>query len=180
VSPEQTLTLGVKEQFEFSSALQRMSVLCTDLSTDDNWAYVKGSPEMMETLCVPESIPSNYRTILSYFAHQGYRVIAIGQKRMDDIPRIDKSVLRGIVERGLTFLGLILLENKLKVSRRGVARDQHSGHTSNSRLSKPDILAFLCSLAVGVAFMRFSSVCDRSLRLSPHPGSSMKQRFGVS
>src|SRR4051812_45535150 len=33
---------------------------------------------------------------------------------MSDIPVVDKPELRGLVEQGLTFLGLIILENKVK------------------------------------------------------------------
>lgn len=115
LSPEQTISMGVREQFEFSSALQRMSVLCKDLETGTNWAFVKGSPEMMETLCLPATIPADYKSVLAYFAHQGYRVIAIGRKIMPaDIPLMDKPDLRILVEQQLQFLGLVLLENKVK------------------------------------------------------------------
>lgn len=122
LSADRTLSFGVREQFEFSSALARMSVLCTDLDSvhevtgalTTHWAFVKGSPEAMESLCIASSVPSNYRQTLAYFAHQGYRVIAIARKRVKTVPALDKTELRKWVERDLEFLGLVLLENKLK------------------------------------------------------------------
>lgn len=113
-SAQSSASYGVREQFEFSSALQRMGVLCTDLATGDAWCFVKGSPEMMERLCRPETLPGDYRAILAYFSHQGYRVIAIGRKRLASVPHMDKNDLRNLVECDLTFLGLIVLENKVK------------------------------------------------------------------
>jgi cation-transporting ATPase 13A2 len=112
---QRCINMGIVAQFEFSSALQRMSVLCTDMDTGAHYAFVKGSPEMMQTLCTPSSLPPDYKTTLGHFARKGFRVIAIGRKRMATIPKgIEKTDLRVQVEQGLTFLGLVLLENKLK------------------------------------------------------------------
>jgi cation-transporting ATPase 13A2 len=108
-------TFGIVQQFEFSSALQRMAVVCTDLDSQQHWAFVKGSPEMMESLCLPATIPTSFRAALQVFAHKGYRVIAIARKEMASIPLKDKNELRAEVEKDLTFIGMILLENKLKV-----------------------------------------------------------------
>jgi cation-transporting ATPase 13A3/4/5 len=139
LNTEHTVRMGVAHQFEFSSALQRMAVVCTDLDSLEegngeqeygvdqyhqsarpgrgprHYAFVKGSPEMMQSLCRPESIPANFKSVLGYFARKGYRVIAIARKRMPHpLPVMEKADLREIVEKDLTFLGLVLLVNKLK------------------------------------------------------------------
>jgi cation-transporting ATPase 13A2 len=111
---EPELCMVIREQFEFSSTLQRMPVLAVDTASGETWAFVKGSPEVMETLCTPSSVPKDYKGVLATFAHAGYRIIAIGRKRMGSIPALEKPELRVAVERDLEFLGLILLENKLK------------------------------------------------------------------
>lgn len=48
---------AIIRRFEFSSALQRMSVLCSNQIDDRIRAFVKGSPEMISTLCRPETMP---------------------------------------------------------------------------------------------------------------------------
>ncbi len=115
LNSQRVIQMGIVAQFEFSSALQRMSVLATDIDSGAHYAFVKGSPEIMQTLCTATSIPADYKKTLGFFARKGFRVIAIGRKRFSAIPSgVEKSDLRLQVEQGLTFLGLVLLENKLK------------------------------------------------------------------
>ena len=112
---------GVITQFEFVPALQRMSVIVANQSQGmqgDVRVFVKGSPEMMRPLCIKDSIPQDYERMLSHYAHRGYRIIAIGVKSVDNgragIPKLEKEDLRLWAERDLTFLGLLVLENKVK------------------------------------------------------------------
>jgi magnesium-transporting ATPase (P-type) len=49
------LELGVLRQFDFSSELQRMSVIVKNLQTGDLAAYVKGSPEILKQMANPDS-----------------------------------------------------------------------------------------------------------------------------
>lgn len=125
LSVDQSVAFGVREQFEFSSALARMSVLVENLLTHEEWVFAKGSPEVMQTLCRPETIPQDYAAVLSYFAHQGYRVIAIGQRKVSNVPRLDKNDLRAHLEQQLDFLGLIVLENKLKPESKPTLQQLH-------------------------------------------------------
>ncbi len=46
--------LTILKQFTFSSSLQRMSVIAKS-DSDEIAGFVKGSPEMITTLCKPES-----------------------------------------------------------------------------------------------------------------------------
>lgn len=47
--------LDVLKLYEFESALQRMSVIVKD--KDDYYVFVKGSPEKMAELSLPNTIP---------------------------------------------------------------------------------------------------------------------------
>jgi len=47
--------VGIVRQFTFSSSLQRMSVITRELNSDCFNIYSKGAPEMIASMCVPES-----------------------------------------------------------------------------------------------------------------------------
>ena len=112
---EKVCVLGIREQFEFVAALQRMSVVVEDVDSKQGTCYVKGSPEAISALCVQSSIPDNFASVLSQYTHQGYRVIAFASKRLDGpLPHVEKAQQRLLVERDLTFTGLLLLENAVK------------------------------------------------------------------
>jgi magnesium-transporting ATPase (P-type) len=59
-------------------------------------------------------VPRNFNEILSNYAKDGFRIIAVGTKllsnRYDEVIRIE----RGSLETGLKFLGLFVMENRLK------------------------------------------------------------------
>lgn len=80
--------------------------------------FIKGSPEKIKSLCIRDSLPSNFDDIYNEFSIQGLRVLALayrdlrlledfGQKKLGDINRVD-------VDRELQFLGFLVLENPLK------------------------------------------------------------------
>ena len=71
-------------RFEFSSGLQRMSVICRNEFDDKYRAFVKGSPEMISSLCIKESLPPNYKEVLDIYTKEGYRVIALATKVLPD------------------------------------------------------------------------------------------------
>ena len=47
--------VGIVRQFPFSSALQRMGVLCKEMGKDEMHFFCKGSPEMIQSLSLPET-----------------------------------------------------------------------------------------------------------------------------
>lgn len=47
--------IGIVRQFPFSSALQRMSVVSRVLGDKKMDAYMKGAPEVIASLCKPET-----------------------------------------------------------------------------------------------------------------------------
>ncbi|KAH7047823.1 hypothetical protein BKA57DRAFT_463445 [Linnemannia elongata] len=112
---ETFLELGIIRCFEFVSSLRRMSVIVKKLHSPGMDIYVKGAPEVMTDICLKESLPSDYAERLSYYTQHGYRVIACATKSLPNLNFIRaQRVKREQVESDLTFLGLIVFENKLK------------------------------------------------------------------
>ncbi|XP_075167305.1 polyamine-transporting ATPase anne boleyn isoform X2 [Haematobia irritans] len=107
---------GIVREFPFTSNLQRMSVITRRLSEKHFNVYCKGSPEMLQQLCKPESIPDNFTQQLSVFAKQGYRVIALAYKSLSTKVNYTKvqRLPRESAESDLEFLGFVVLENRLK------------------------------------------------------------------
>jgi len=106
--------LGIVRRFDFSSKLQRMSALVENISLRTFTSYVKGSPEKIKELCQPKTIPADFNEVLNNYTSKGYRVLAMGTKviNMD----FDKAfeVNRTFCEKDLIFLGLLIVQNKLK------------------------------------------------------------------
>ena len=108
-------------RFDFSSGLQRMSVICKNQLDNKFLAFVKGSPEKIQELCDPSTLPHNYEEILEIYTKEVFRVIGLATKPLPDMTyQKALGIPRGEIECGLTFLGLLVMENKLKVQTAGV------------------------------------------------------------
>ena len=107
--------MGVLRTFEFVSQLRRMSVVVKRLKSDSMEVFVKGAPEVMTDICIPESFPADYDDLLAYYTKHGYRVIACAGKSVKGVSWIKAQRMhREQAESGLRFLGLIIFENKIK------------------------------------------------------------------
>ncbi|CAH0549264.1 unnamed protein product [Brassicogethes aeneus] len=107
--------IGILKHFQFSSTLQRMSVITKSTDAEHFDVFCKGSPEMIISLCDNTTVPNDIQTWLQNYTEQGYRVIALATKKLNNLSEIDLNHLpREDVESNLQFLGLIILENKLK------------------------------------------------------------------
>uniref|UniRef100_A0A0C9QI04 Cation-transporting ATPase n=1 Tax=Fopius arisanus TaxID=64838 RepID=A0A0C9QI04_9HYME len=106
--------IGIIQQYQFSSSLQRMSTVVKVLGSDNFRVYTKGSPEMILSLSKPQTIPSNIASELQKYTEQGYRVIAIGRSFITSNYTTIQKMHRDELERELEFLGLVILENRLK------------------------------------------------------------------
>ncbi|XP_044001966.1 polyamine-transporting ATPase 13A3 isoform X2 [Aphidius gifuensis] len=115
INEEQGLQIGIVRQFPFTSSLQRMSVITRTLGASHYEVYCKGSPEMILSLSKPESIPTNFSSILQEYTSEGYRVIALAHKTLTKLsyPKVQR-MNREIAESDLTFLTFVILENRLK------------------------------------------------------------------
>ncbi|KAJ3291099.1 hypothetical protein HDU79_002679 [Rhizoclosmatium sp. JEL0117] len=132
--------IGVIRSFEFVNKLRRMSVITRKLNFNRQSIYAvppsaslenlmkmkpktarefdvycKGAPEVLLTLCNPQSIPPDYEQLLHRYAHHGYHVIAIATKVFSNISWLKlMRMRREEVECDLHFLGFLVFDNKLK------------------------------------------------------------------
>lgn len=108
---------GILRQFTFTSSLQRMSVIVRQLQSTNFELYCKGAPEMIADLCTPETVPEDFHSVLCSYTQHGYRVIALAYKPLSSKVNYVKiqRMQREQVEKDLVFLGLLIMENKLKL-----------------------------------------------------------------
>ncbi|KOC69420.1 putative cation-transporting ATPase 13A3 [Habropoda laboriosa] len=115
--------IGIIQQYQFSSSLQRMSVIVRVLGSNTFKAYTKGSPEMILSLSKPETVPKDIMFSLKYYTEQGYRVIAMGRTELPENSNKITKLSRDAVEQNLEFLGLVIMENRLKTPTIPVIRE---------------------------------------------------------
>ncbi|XP_015251745.1 PREDICTED: probable cation-transporting ATPase 13A3 [Cyprinodon variegatus] len=117
--------IGIVRQFPFSSALQRMSVVSRTVGEKCMDAYMKGAPEVVASLCKRETVPENFAQVLEGYTKQGFRVIALAHRRLGSKLSWHKvqNVNRDYIEANMEFLGLIIMQNKLKAETPGVLQD---------------------------------------------------------
>lgn len=84
-------------------------------SYDDSFvAFVKGSPEKIESISLPMSIPKEYHTILQNYTQDGLRVLALSYKYLPHMTLSQaKEVKREDVEKNVIFIGF--LGNYMKI-----------------------------------------------------------------
>ncbi|XP_076134722.1 polyamine-transporting ATPase 13A3 isoform X2 [Alosa pseudoharengus] len=135
VSPDQDMELyelsqtgyeiGIVRQFPFSSALQRMCVVTRTLGEKRMDAFLKGAPEVVASLCKKDSVPEDFAEVLEDYTKQGFRVIALAHRRLESKLTWHKvqNVNRDHIEANMEFLGLIIMQNKLKPETPGVLED---------------------------------------------------------
>ncbi|CAH8524675.1 unnamed protein product [Schistosoma rodhaini] len=106
--------VGILRQFPFSSSLQRMSVITRALNQNHFNIYTKGAPETIELLCRCDTIPRDFHSTLLEYTREGYRVLALAWKPLKATYTKVLRVSRDRVEQDLQFLGLLIMENRLK------------------------------------------------------------------
>uniref|UniRef100_A0A4W4E076 Cation-transporting ATPase n=1 Tax=Electrophorus electricus TaxID=8005 RepID=A0A4W4E076_ELEEL len=117
--------IGILRFFPFSSDLQRMSVVTRRLGEKFMVAYLKGAPEIVASLCKSDTVPENFAQELEGFTSRGFRVIALAQRRLDAKLTWHKvqSLNRDQIETSMDFLGLVVLQNKLKTETSAVLKE---------------------------------------------------------
>ena len=106
--------LGVVRRFDFSSKLQRMSVIVKNINENYYKIFCKGSPEKIKDLCKEETIPNNFNQVLKNYTSKGFRVLALSFKMMKMNYIQTQEISREKVENNMIFLGLLIVQNKLK------------------------------------------------------------------
>ncbi|XP_050819826.1 probable cation-transporting ATPase 13A5 isoform X3 [Gopherus flavomarginatus] len=116
--------IAILRQFPFSSGLQRMSVITQQLGKDQYDLYMKGAPEMVTSFCRPETVPIDFIKELKVYTTQGFRVIALAHRALNMGKDVELDNLeREEVESDLTFLGLLIMENRLKAETKPVLEE---------------------------------------------------------
>ena len=107
--------VGIIRQYPFSSSLQRMSVITRVLGEKYFALYLKGAPEVVVSLCQPHTVPNDFSEELIQYTQQGYRVLGLAWKPLPGMSYAKtQRVERQYVEHGLEFIGLLVMENRLK------------------------------------------------------------------
>ncbi|XP_062945291.1 polyamine-transporting ATPase 13A3 isoform X2 [Cynocephalus volans] len=122
--------IGIVRQFPFSSALQRMSVVARVLGDKKMDAYMKGAPEVIASLCKPETVPVDFEKVLEDYTKQGFRVIALAHRKLESKLTWHKvqNISRDAIENNMDFMGLIIMQNKLKQETPAVLEDLHKAN----------------------------------------------------
>uniref|UniRef100_A0A8C2XQ63 ATPase cation transporting 13A2 n=1 Tax=Cyclopterus lumpus TaxID=8103 RepID=A0A8C2XQ63_CYCLU len=105
--------VAIVRRFPFSSALQRMSVVTVARGGHSALAFIKGSPEMVASLCRAETVPAQFSSELGGFSSEGLRVLALGYKPVDGNTDL-RAIERWEVETDMRFLGLLIMKNLVK------------------------------------------------------------------
>nr|XP_054769052.1 polyamine-transporting ATPase 13A3-like [Lytechinus pictus] len=134
--------IGIIKQFPFSSSLQRMSVITRAMNAKHMCVYTKGAPEKIASLCLPDSIPNNFEDMLSSYTADGLRVIALAWKPLDPALQWHKAqkIQRDAVESDLHFLGLMILQNKLKPETTPALQELHQAKIRTIMITGDNIL----------------------------------------
>lgn len=113
--PDNDNQIGIIKEFPFSSSAQRMGVIVRKLTANNFEFYCKGSPEMLLNFCQPDIVPDDFLNILESYTQQGYRVIALAHRELTKMSYAKvQRAQRDSIEKDMTLLGLIVLENRLK------------------------------------------------------------------
>jgi cation-transporting ATPase 13A3/4/5 len=110
--------IGIVRRFEFTSKLMRMSVLVKNVNEPYFKVYTKGSPEKIKELCRPDTIPPNFTNILAKYTMKGLRVLALSMKMVKMDYMNSQKVEREKIETNMIFLGLLIVQNKVKAQTR--------------------------------------------------------------
>ncbi|KAG8195088.1 hypothetical protein JTE90_029667 [Oedothorax gibbosus] len=108
--------VAIVRQFPFESLLRRMSVVAKSQGAKHFEVFLKGAPELVCSLSIKETVPENFKDVLEFYTRQGFRVIAVGCRRLDEKITWDEvlKIPREELECELHFQGLVVLQNFLK------------------------------------------------------------------
>ncbi|XP_041861603.1 probable cation-transporting ATPase 13A3 isoform X2 [Melanotaenia boesemani] len=184
VSPEQDMELyelssvyeiGIVRQFPFSSGLQRMSVVARLLGEKRMDAYMKGAPEVVASVCKKETVPENFAEVLEGYTKQGFRVIALAHRRLESKLNWHKvqNINRDHIETNMEFLGLIIMQNKLKAETPGVLQDLHRANIRTVMVTGDNMLTAI-SVARDCGMIPPEDTVIIADAVPPHDGHAAK------
>ncbi|XP_056234149.1 polyamine-transporting ATPase 13A3 isoform X1 [Seriola aureovittata] len=167
--------IGIVRQFPFSSALQRMSVVARLLGEKRMNAYTKGAPEVVASLCKKETVPENFAEVLEGYTKQGFRVIALAHRRLESKLTWHKvqNINRDHIETNMEFLGLIIMQNKLKAETPAVLQDLHQANIRTVMVTGDNMLTAI-SVARDCGMIPPQDTVIIADALPPHDGQAAK------
>ncbi|KAM9795903.1 polyamine-transporting ATPase 13A3 isoform X1 [Syngnathus typhle] len=167
--------IGIVRQFPFSSALQRMSVVARLLGEKRMDAYMKGAPEVVARHCKTETVPDNFAEVLEGYTKQGFRVIALAHRRLESKLTWHKvqNVNRDHIETNMEFLGLIIMQNKLKTETPAVLQDLHRANIRTVMVTGDNMLTAI-SVARDCGMILPQDTVIISDAIPPHDGQTAR------
>ncbi|KDN52154.1 hypothetical protein K437DRAFT_254533 [Tilletiaria anomala UBC 951] len=106
---------AIVQKYDFVSTLRRMSVLVRREDSTNTFIYCKGAPEQVEAVCDLRTLPADLNVVLGHYTHAGYRVLGLAGKCVPNLSwAACQRMRRSQAESDLTFLGLLIFENRLK------------------------------------------------------------------
>ncbi|CAN7986771.1 unnamed protein product [Ixodes pacificus] len=99
-----------------------MSVVTRRLGSTHFDVFCKGAPETIASLSKPESVPPDFGATLTWYTQQGHRVLALAHRPLTAGLAKVHRLPREELECGLTFVGLLVMENRLKPETTAVIR----------------------------------------------------------
>ncbi len=125
--------LGILRELEFTPQLQRMSVVVRNLVNFNSDGksqlilYSKGAPEVIRSLCLSSSIPSNFDSLLDSLTVEGFRVLGLGYRHLTTFKwHTLQRAKRDVLETELIFSGFLVMRNSLKEATQGVISSLNS------------------------------------------------------
>ncbi|XP_042354315.1 polyamine-transporting ATPase 13A3-like isoform X1 [Plectropomus leopardus] len=167
--------IGIVRQFPFSSALQRMSVVVRRLGEKHMNAFLKGAPEVVASLCKQHTVPQSFTETLETYTRQGFRVIALAHRQLESKLSWHKvlSLSRDLIETNMEFLGLIIMQNKIKEETAGVLRALHQANIRTLMVTGDNMLTAV-SVARDCGMVRAHErviIADAAPPKDSHPAS---------
>ncbi|XP_054482995.1 polyamine-transporting ATPase 13A3-like isoform X2 [Anoplopoma fimbria] len=167
--------IGIVRQFPFSSTLQRMSVVVRRLGEKHMNAYLKGAPEVVASLCKQHTVPQSFTETLETYTRQGFRVIALAHRQLESKLSWHKvqSLSRDLIETNMEFLGLIIMQNKIKEETAGVLRELRQANIRTLMVTGDNMLTAI-SVALDCGMIRAHEkviIADAAPPKDFHPAS---------
>ncbi|MHA2403305.1 MAG: cation-translocating P-type ATPase, partial [Candidatus Kariarchaeaceae archaeon] len=106
--------------YPFDSKVKRMSGLFKDTKEDDLMVFSKGATEVILPRCTNIGSEVNKQKLtkkrknelqkkVDEFANNGYRVISLAYKPVDELPDLDSKEIRDFIESDLTYIGFAII-----------------------------------------------------------------------
>jgi len=130
--------VSILRRFEFSSKLQRMSVV---VKKENNFrVHMKGSPEKVRELCDPATVPDNFHSVLQKYTEEGFRVLACASKSIEPNYKNVMAAKREDIETNFNFIGFLIMENKLKDITTEIIENLHSAEVKTIMVTGDNVL----------------------------------------